>query len=618
MPDRENEKEEEAVISANATTSFTVSAQIHQSADLKSPQLQTPTGKKSLSHGKRLSPVAEVVGQAESSAAATPIPARHPVVTFKTSPDEEEEEATVTTSMSWSTAKRVSHLPPSMPPAGRDWRKLMQTFRRLKIAQTNKEHHQQDPHFYSYSPKSHGKVIEGNLLVPQNSLDELSFAMLAKQGGDLVSMEDVRNNKGQPTRFSKKGWLVHQGSLDECSSAPGVRPKKRQLVAQHSLDIQNYSPKESAPKSSLDDLRLLKCRHPPLNMGDKPHDPAASRKPLWPPKALRSLIPQKSLDLPHGHEEGYCEIIRHSQNTERLPPSLQGSLGSLVGEGRSKPLLVPQNSVEFLAEPLRPTPTALRRSRLVPQHSLDIPIRRRGHLVHQLSLGHIEPPCLDLSSRRRGQLVHQHSLGHIEPPCLDLPSRRQGQLVHQLSLGHIEPPCHALPLQPGQQAKQTTPAGGNAELQQSVESLIAFYSGRASGKEEASKRSSPKQMPQKFLQKTAAPSSKTDATCPKGVYSVQRELELSRCGVPPPPTPPPTEPEVSALPLLQAASAQLQFLQAARAEMNPAQAARTELLLLHAAKAELEFLRAAQEKLEYLRAARNQLLTTQARNVTTL
>ncbi len=75
----------------------------------------------------------------------------------------------------------------------------------------------------------------------------------------------------------------------------------------------------------------------------------------------------------------------------------------------------------------------------------------------------------------------------------------------------------------------------------------------------------------------------------------------------------PKEPGAGALPLLQAASAQLQFLQAARAEMNPAQAARTELLLLQAARAELEFLRAAQEKLEYLRASRNLRMSTQAR-----
>jgi hypothetical protein len=554
--------------SPGSQTTFIVSAQVHQSSELPSPQLMVSSSGK-----KRLSPVIEI-SQGESGS-ATPQPHRHQVVTFQKSNDEDEEDDGKSDASS--AAQGQFCLQP--PPAGRDWRKLLQSFRRLKIAQSNKEAvlDKQSSH------KSQGKILQRGLLVPQNSLDDLNISLTSKKRADQCTPRVMGKDYETLTKSPRRGWLTHQASLDDSSSVVNMKFKKGLLAPQRSLDIENYSHRESAsllshtPKASLDDVLTSKCRHPiQFSSQDKLHGGATSKKSLWHSKTLKSLMQHKSLDFSSGHEEGHCEIIRHSENTGKSS-SLQGSLGSLVGEGkRNKPLLVPQNSIEVLTDPKRPTPTALRRSRLVPQHSLDTLTRRRGFLKHQYSLDHIELPC---------------------PSSLPM---KQNQSGHPLT------------------KKSQIAADEFAEKQQSVESLIAFYSGHPYGKEEV------KEAPgfsQKSLKTIPAPLAKPELKRSKGdlfdLKSAQHAhmsaLEVNSLVTPPVQS---HDQEEGALPLLQAASAQLQFLQAARAEMNPAQAARAELLLLQAARAELEFLKAAQEKLEYLRATRNRLQSAQACAVT--
>ncbi len=531
------------------STSFTVAVQVHQNPEaVPSPALTiTSESRKSteIDHEKLPSRPSPIL---KNNATQTP---RHTTVTFQR-PLEEEESPPEDTWTS-SEAKRQSAIT-----AGRNWSKIMQTFRRQKIAQSSREY-AVGTSIYSHVVKNPAIVQDRNLLVPQNSLEELSFPLASR-------LERVSNNADHPLKASsKRGWLVHQSSLDELTSRPGLGQKRPPLIPQHSLDVQNYSPHATAPsssKSSLEDLGMPKCHHSSTSSLEK----KGTKKPFWP---LRSLIPQKSLDLSSEHVGGHCEIIRHSENTSKLAST------ELVSEvGKPRPLLVPQNSIEMLADPVRlPPSSALRRARLVPQQSLDLPgikVKRKVRLVHQLSLDHIEVP------------------GRFKP----LGKKSDGRFEQD-----------------------------QAEKQQSVESLIAYFSGRPKRKNLDKKRFGPVHMSQTSLHKSAPgtesipvtsssnpelPAFITTSSAPSGLGSAGPSSIM--------PLLEPKEPGAAgALPLLQAASAQLQFLQAARAEMNPAQAARTELLLLQAARAELEFLRAAQEKLEYLRASRNLRMSTQAR-----
>jgi len=356
-------------------TSFTVAVQVHQNPEaIPSPALTITTeSKKSTEqdHEKLPSRPSTIL---RNNATQTP---RHTTVTFQR-PLEEEESPPEETWTS-SEAKRQSAIT-----AGRNWSKIMQTFRRQKIAQSSREY-AVGTSIYSYVVKNPAIVQDRNLLVPQNSLEELSFPLATK-------LERVTSNADHPLKASsKRGWLVHQSSLDELTSRPGLGQKRRPLIPQHSLDVQNYSPHATAPsssKSSLEDLGMLKCHHSSTSSLEK----KGAKKPFWPTSALRSLIPQKSLDLSSEQVGGHCEIIRHSENTTKLAST------ELVSEvGKPRPLLVPQNSIEMLADPLRlPPPSALRRARLVPQQSLDLPgavtVKRKVRLVHQLSLDHIEVP----------------------------------------------------------------------------------------------------------------------------------------------------------------------------------------------------------------------------------
>jgi hypothetical protein len=418
------------------STSFTVAVQVHQNPEaVASPALSiTSESRKSteIDHEKLPSRPSTIL---KNNATQTP---RHTTVTFQRPLEEEESPPDETWTSS--EAKRQSAIT-----AGRNWSKIMQTFRRQKIAQSSREY-AVGTSIYSHVVKNPGIVQDKNLLVPQNSLEELSFPLASK-------LERVGNNPDHPLKASsKRGWLVHQSSLDELTSRPGLGQKRRPLIPQHSLDVQNYSPHATAPsssKSSLEDLGMLKCHHSSTSSLEK----KGTKKTFWPPSALRSLIPQKSLDLSSEHVGGHCEIIRHSENTTKLAST------ELVSEvGKPRPLLVPQNSTEVLADPVRLPPSALRRARLVPQQSLDLPgikVKRKVRLVHQLSLDHIEVP------------------GRFKP----LGKQSEGLR------GRFEQE--------------------QAEKQQSVESLIAYFSGRPKRKDLEKKRFGPVHMSQTSLHKIA-------------------------------------------------------------------------------------------------------------------
>jgi hypothetical protein len=425
IPDEANEN----------STSFTVAVQVHQNPEaVPSPALTiTSESKKSTERDHEGLP-SRPLTILKNNATQTP---RHTTVTFQR-PLEEEESPPEETWTS-SEAKRQSAIT-----AGRNWSKIMQTFRRQKIAQSSREY-AVGTSIYSHVVKNPAIVQDRNLLVPQNSLEELSFPLASK-------LERVSNNADHPLKASsKRGWLVHQSSLDELTSRPGLGQKRRPLIPQHSLDVQNYSPHATAPsssKSSLEDLGMLKCHHSSTSSLEK----KGTKKPFWPPSTLRSLIPQKSLDLSSEHVGGHCEIIRHSENTTKLTST------ELISEvGKPRPLLVPQNSIEVLADPVRlPPPSALRRARLVPQQSLDLPgavkVKRKVRLVHQLSLDHIEVP------------------GRFKP----LGKQSEGRFEQD-----------------------------QAEKQQSVESLIAYFSGRPKRKDLEKTRFGPVHLSQTSLHKIA-------------------------------------------------------------------------------------------------------------------
>jgi hypothetical protein len=86
---------------------------------------------------------------------------------------------------------------------------------------------------------------------------------------------------------------------------------------------------------------------------------------------------------------------------------------------------------------------------------------------------------------------------------LDLPGikvKRKVRLVHQLSLDHIEVPGRFKPL--GKQSEGRFEQD-QAEKQQSVESLIAYFSGRPKRKDLEKKRFGPVHMSQTSLHKIA-------------------------------------------------------------------------------------------------------------------